>query len=61
MEKRVTVAFTTTEEIKDKLTKAANERGVSVSSLVNIAIFDYFQYLNAKEQIALKRAEAERL
>lgn len=61
MDKKVTIAFSTAKDFKDRLDEIASQRGVSVSAIVNIALFDYFQYVNAKEQLAKKRAEAEEL
>lgn len=48
-EEKVAITFKTDPAVKDRLNDMAKERAVSVSALINLAIFNYFQYTEAKK------------
>ena len=49
--KKITLAFSTNPEFKERITRLAEERGVSVSAIINLALFNYFQYVKARERM----------
>lgn len=49
-EVKVTVSFRTSSDVKKELEELSKERSVTISALINMAIYDYLKKVNIIEQ-----------
>ena len=59
VEEKVSITFKTDPVVKDRLNTMAKERAVSVSALINLALFNYFQYTEAKNRYIESKAKQD--
>lgn len=55
-EDKIGITFRTDPEMKARLNETAKNRGISVSSLINLSLYYYYQYVDRIERERLRAA-----